>query len=242
MKPIDPSVDELMWLLAEQNEVGATESFCRRYPDLRAELHQRIRLVSGIRANKTVNTVPNTLPPFAVRPTKQAVPYWPAVALIVLFASSYAAARFALRPSAQPVATVENSQPTDNPAASVLGKPTPTPGPNETARQNLNGQAPPAVQPTPELTPMQRRVTIPQEETTLVQILNQISLASGVQFQLAPGVSDMPLSIGFDNLSVAEALGQIAIALNISFLEQEPGNVLLLPAGNQGPVQDNSGG
>lgn len=242
MKPIDPSVDELMWLLAEQNEVAATESFCRRYPDLRSELHQRIRLVSGIRANKSVTTAPSTVPPFAVRPSKPSVPYWPAVALIVLFATSYAVARIALKPVQTEVPTVANSQASNQQQAPGLVEPTPTPGPNETGRQNFNNPSPPVVQPTVELTPMQRRVTIAEEETTLVQILNKISLASGVQFQLAPGVNDMPLSIGFNDLSVAEALGQIAVALNISFLEQEPGMVLLLPAGNQGPVQDNSGG
>ncbi|MBL8048294.1 MAG: hypothetical protein JNJ45_06390 [Chthonomonas sp.] len=242
MKPIDPSVDDLMWLIADQNEAAATESFCKRYPQHRDEMHKRIRLVNGIRANRPVAPVAAATPPaFEARPVRSnSTPQiWWTVGLLAFFTMTYAFSRFAFAPpAAKPTEVVVN-----NPVVNSGLEPKPAAGPDETAHQNFGTQSNPAPQAAPKpLTPMERRVSLEASESSLVQVLNKISLQSGVQFQLAPGVNDMPLALGFEDRTVAEALTDIAIALNISFLEQEPGNVLIIPAGNQGPVTENSGG
>ena len=60
MSRVPESVDELMWLVAEQNEPAAIEAFDRRYPEFRKEMMARLEMVRGMRAARpaAVRSIP----------------------------------------------------------------------------------------------------------------------------------------------------------------------------------------
>lgn len=229
MKPVDPSLDELMWLIAEQSDPAATESFCRRYPAQKEEVLRRMNLVRGLRANQCRHAAP-TPPPFQVRKA-----IWnpiPVLALLAFGVATYSTTRLILSRNEGPAAssvTTPIEAPRVQPRS--VGEPRPM------ANQNPEEQAQPEPDqtPPPPVEPMDRTVSLKVTEGSLLQTLNEISQQSGVSFQLAPGLNDMPITLEAENQSVKDVLTRISIDLNISFLEQNPGEVLLLPARNQNP-------
>lgn len=60
---IEPDVDSLMWTVAEGSNPHAVDDFEARFPDLKAELSKRVKLLSGLRSAKSLY-VPAVRPAF----------------------------------------------------------------------------------------------------------------------------------------------------------------------------------
>lgn len=242
MNPIPDSVNELMWLLAEQGEPSAIESFSLRYPEHRAELLSRIKMVRGIKLARQVITAPVATQTFkpsetiAPQPTNW-VPFASGIGLACVGLLAYLVVSLNTRrvPSVEPVAqsaTIESRIPElPQDLERMRGDIPNVEQPSEAPPLGANDVQP--IRPKVVVDKMTVPVSLKADETRLINVLNEISIQSGVTFQLAPGLSNDPVTGTFEGKPVKEVLAELAVMMNFSFFEQEPGKVLILPVGQQ---------
>lgn len=240
MNPIPDSVNELMWLLAEQGEPSAIESFSLRYPEHRGELLSRIKMVRGIKSARQIVPAPvatNTFQPSAnvADPAPNWIPFASGIGLACVGLLAYLIASMNTR---VPIVGVQTQ-----PTAVVQTQPQPQlPQDLERVRGDIKEiekpEAPPLgandvqpIRPKEVVDLMTKPITLKADETRLINVLNEISIQSGVAFQLAPGLSNDPVTGTFEAKPVKDVLAELAVAMNFSFFEQEPGKVLILPVG-----------
>lgn len=237
MRGIPDSIDELMWLVAEQNDASASESFTRRYPEFRDELMRRTRVVRDLKAAKANCNSP--IPEFRYRPVS--VPVRPRLAWGVAFAFALAAIGYGSYrvtknfAAAAPPAQVEaaSSKPklnepftTDKTKGINWGPAVKNSG-NPMARNGEN----PVVEPP---TPMTSLVSIHEKKATLLQVVDQISRQTGLSIQLAPGMPNPTLTADFEGSEPMAILRRLGEEFEFTAFEQDSNSLLLIPAVDSG--------
>lgn len=222
----DPSLDELMWLIADEGDASTVESFGRRHPELRSELLHR---VSMVRAMKGTRPAPAT-PAFAMREVVES-PAPPNPWLVRLgFAAGLAGVAFAsfwITRQVSPPPQVVIQQPAQVTQAAPQEAP-PIVQPNPAPEPVI-----PAPQPSPANPPSQlwmRPVTIQSENTTLFAILNELQANLGLIVTIAPGLENSTVAATYTNVPAIEVLRDLGRRLGFTVFEQTDTEVLIIPA------------
>lgn len=230
MSRIDPSVDELMWLIAEQREVAAVDAFNLRYPEHRSEMMKRLEMVRELRGARPAGGLPS----FQQRQVRQLGPPRWAVALgacgvlaTVALGSYFVTRSLASHQTEKPslVAPIDTSppQPTsivretnELPSkAPIVGHP--GPGDEQAIRQS----PPPAYG---------RPVTLRLERVRLSEALRLIAQGSGVRIEVAPGTPDPEIACDYRDVPALLLLRDMGRTLGFTPLDQGDGSVLIIPA------------
>lgn len=231
MNPIPPSMDELMWLVAEQDDPSALETFGKRYPEYRNELGHRLQLVRGLKGSRPTQTPDPQIPAFELRPEpRPSVQRWVAVAacsvvlLGVAFGSYVAIKRW--NPERNPAPTV----------SSVAAPPSSIPSvgsfePQSKSIPNVPSEPSPN-EPTPkqEVPVYAQPISLKLEGVSLLQAISSVVRLSRLKVEYAPGMPDIQVSIEYANMSGMDILRDMGKTFGFTPFEQEPGTVLLIPA------------
>jgi hypothetical protein len=240
MKRIDPPVDELMWLIAEQSESAAVDAFAQRYPEHRTELLKRLALVRELKGSRP-DPRPARFQPRAVRPL--GTPRWAIAA-----AASSALALVAFGSYAATRAVLAGREPAAAPAAHAgLQNEAPPPPPVQAARE-LQPQAPAGQLVQDDVPPVReeippaylRPVTVRLERIGLHAALRLVGEASGVEILIAPGTPDPEIACDYRDTPALALLQDMGRTVGFTPFAQGDGTVLIIPAvdaaARQGPV------
>ncbi|MCB8933082.1 MAG: hypothetical protein M9921_00510 [Fimbriimonadaceae bacterium] len=229
---IAPDVDQLMWVLAEQNDRKAVEEFEQRFPDLRLELAKRVALVNNLRgAGRAVQTdtprfhAPAATPPRWNRPLAAAML---AACLCALAFGTFYATR-ALMPAPQ-----HNAPPAQAGGAGAgAGAPVPKKAPDaggQVPTTTVPNVAPPPIEPPAYVPKYQRRHTIMIDEAGLLTVLEAIATQTGMQVEVAPGLEDVKISCDYRDATGMEMLQDLGTKFGFTALSQGGNRVLIVPA------------
>lgn len=240
-KRFDSDTDELIWAAAESDDPGVQSEFERRYPHLRAELATRKTMIKVLRqsrpdARSHVATSFSRHEPLKRQKRSEFRPAFAALGLVGLFTLS-TAAFFVTR-------AIIGPSPAANPA---LGNPSAHAGSGATNRGEPQspknegepaGMMPPvsergtAPRP-PEDDPANKRIELKTTNLKLMDALSSITLQSGVQFTVLPGVDDELLKLG--------DVAQLGPTMSLTLLEavdivERSANVRILDNGSEGYI------
>ncbi len=234
MSRIPSSIDELMWLVADQDSPDAIDSFIRRYPEYRREMTRRAMAVKDLRRSKPSlvgDSIPrfvkrNPRPMFSQRQMAMAM----SVGVLAIAFTSYALVR-GFSPSATPV-----TQPA---VGGTRGVQLPTPaGPVDSGGPKVSGQEvpgsanPAVVSPTPAPTDPRysKPITIKLERAKLVDALSLICASAGLVAEIAPGMPDIEVVADYSGMPAMGVLQDMAKTYGFSVLDEGNGQVLIIPA------------
>lgn len=234
MSRIPSSIDELMWLVADQDSPDAIDSFIRRYPEYRREMTRRAMAVKDLRRSKpalSADSIPRFMkrsprPMFSQRQMAMAM----SVGILAIAFTSYALVR-GFSPKATPVIP---------PAVTgTRGVPLPTPagpvdaGAPKVTGENLSGSANPAVvTPQPALIDPRysKPITIKLDRAKLVDALTLVCASAGLEPQIAPGMPDIEIVANYTGMQAMDVLQDLAKTYGFSVFDQGNGQVLIIPA------------
>ncbi|HWP31612.1 MAG TPA: hypothetical protein VNK96_07820 [Fimbriimonadales bacterium] len=203
---IPPELDELLWVAAESDNPETREEFARRYPDLRATLATRRAMVEALRRSK-----PEALKELKLsfqRPVqKRLLRTWRLIAipaaLVLLFALGFAA--YFVTNNLQSPTKEQNERISQPDIGTAPQESEPKKGlepilvpPGETSNapkmeyEQLQPSLPSPQQPSQTKTVL---VVLPKGETTLLDLLTDISNQSHKRFELLPGVQNVRIKV-----------------------------------------------
>lgn len=223
-------MDELMWLMAEQDDPIALESFGKRYPEYRAELGRRLHMVRDLKRSKPFSNVQAPIPQFQLRPpVHRTMPRWGTVAacsvlLVGLAFGSYKVVRSiseAKKPSPAPFSV---PQAIATPSAGVAPriKPSDIQGPQHMA------SVPPT--PVPAIKSYEQPIDLSLEGVTLLDAVSTVVRMSGLRVEFAPGMPEVLVTVNYSGTKPLDILRDMGLTFGFTPFEQEPGTVLLIPA------------
>lgn len=231
MSTIPPSLDELMWLIAEQDDPSALDAFGKRYPEYRGELAERLKMVHSLKGSKLAGTIdPSFIPEFKPRAyTRPLFPRWPAFAaasvllVAVAFGSYVAVKKFAAPvPTTGPTAPIETVQPWVANEPGVQTKPLVKPNPEP--------PIPSGAVAAPEIPPYERPLDLRMEGVTLLEVVSTIVRLSGLSVEVAPGLQNDLVTMDYHGMTGQQMLTDLGKNLGFTPLEEGPGRLLLVPA------------
>lgn len=246
---MDRSLDELMWLIADEGDDAAAEAFMKRHPEHRMELLKRIQAVRGMRANKPGELRPasDSRPRFS--PRESTAPYiepkpvrpWlvPALAMGLLavgFASFTLTQSLIARNGSAPavVATDAPSQ------AGGGGSGQPNEGAIPPLPQSNSAPTAPPVTAAP-ISLYDRMVEIESEGMDLFLVFNEISRQSGLKIEMGPGFENQSVGISYRGMTAIQVLRDLGHRHGFTVFEQTSTHVLLIPAVDPNiPVESSS--
>ncbi len=228
--------DELMWLIAENENDEAIEAFALRYPSDRAELMRRVNLVRGLRTASPEEPLsagrpfrPNVEPRFTQ--PRYAVTAGFAMALCLIgFAAFYGAKRVS-QPAMSPVVVQPAEQ---RPVVTI-------PAPEESgpvSRESLEPGSVPPVGEAQKVDPAQKLIFLRSEPKPLSRLLAEIQRQSGLIIEIAPGTEDDLIAANYEGVPAMDVLRALGLQFGFTPLEQEPGHVLIVPALPSTPAAD----
>ncbi len=226
---MDRSLDDLMWLIADEGDHTAVDAFIKRHPEHRAELIKRVNMVRDMRGAKPQEV--STGAPAKFRPTGEVrrltsrpapTLRWAAAGASMLaigWASFFAVSQFT-KPAREPEVVVtmnaEKAAPNTD-TAPTYGDP------------NAN-VVPPSQPPPASKSPGERAFSIESEGIDLITLLNLITQQTQLRIELGPGIENATISARYLSLPAISVLRDLGQKLNFTVFEQEPGHVLLIPA------------
>jgi hypothetical protein len=228
------SIDELMWLIADDGDPGAVEAFIKRHPEHRAELIRRVNMVRNLKGTKPAET---KIPSFEMRssmpsglPTNSA-PFWKSGSFAVMMAcvlvAAFAVTKIATTPLVEPkgLDTVPIPVATDT----KIGGP-----------ESGSGYVPPTVNdPVAPGTPNPAPIPAPRNEKyvafdsgdyRLYEILNAITAQSGAKLELGPGLPNPNVTLDKIALTPKQMLEYLGGRVGFTVFEQGPNDFLIIPA------------
>ena len=228
-------IDELMWVVAEQDDVSTCEQFLERYPEFSEELDQRVKLVSTLRGSRPRRSPSQFVPRESVRrlgPSRLAVA---GVAVLVLFSVTFAAYATVQFVNKQRVAqdVPEKIQP------EIIFNPPTMPIPTSTGGTYPDGILPlepnasetqPIQQPTEPWDPYKGKVTIESENMSLADAITQIASQVGLDATIAPGFEDKRIKISFVNQPAIDVLTKLGEHFGFSPVKSGTVDILIIPA------------
>ena len=234
MKGLPPEIDELMWTIAESDDLEAIDEFGDRYPEFRGEMGKRLQMVRGLRGSRPQSARAKSTPKRFV-PSKHEVVYrepsrWmmPAAAAFVLVSvvfATYAVTTYAQRKN-EPTTTVVQ-QPTGTPDPVQIQPDTGEHNEPAVTTQNPPPQNPPAPD---QPKPFDRPVTLTADRISLANALNLIARQIGVTLTSAPGMPDVEISADYRNVAASQVLADLGRNFGFTPMIQSEREALLIPA------------
>ena len=230
MSKVPREIDELMWEVAELDDLDTIDQFGARYPEFRNELIKRLQMVRSLRGSRPKSATPEFVPRQNVRnfgPSKLAVAM---VAIIVLASVSFAtyATMKYVRAQEKPVST---SSTTVASSSKVPVPSIPTKRPSPTGVVRTQPELPPgSEQPLREFDTFQFLVTIESEDMSLVDVINEIARVSGAEIVIAPGFEDVSISLSFVEQPAIGVLQELGVRFGFTALRQGATEMLIIPA------------
>lgn len=230
---IEPSVDELMWLIADEGDHHAVEAFVKRHPELSSELSKRVNMVRAMKGSKgPVESAPE-IPQFTPRlvgdlPRAKRFPVWAIAALgmvAVAFGSYTATTRF-LAPKTEP-AEISVHAPTNEPADHKIVSGDPNLPPGFDPNQNVVPPTPKPQQPEPR---WMKPVVLQEQDTTLFAVFNQIESETGLRITVTPGLDNARIAAIYPSWKAIDVLRDLGRRLGFTAFEQGDDEVLVIPA------------
>jgi hypothetical protein len=235
MTQIPSDLDQLMWLLAESDDVAASQEFEKRFPELAPELHRRKIAVKSLRSNKPNIKTPSKAPVFQPRPAPEPrkTPYWAYVLACVLLAS-FAYGSFYVTSRVMGGKTVPNAQETPGSNSELTpfkGIPPQNPSQPLDSRQIDQELGPGDVQPIQNQVPKYLQPTsIELEQVSLHAAIQTIANQTGMIVEIAPRTPDPMITVRFHYLTGPEMLEQLGKAYGFTPLNQGQNRYLLIPS------------
>lgn len=231
MRGIPASIDELMWLLSEQDDPGAVEAFERRYPEYRGELLRRMNMVRSLREAKADEG--SAIPPY--RPVRATPPsgFSPRQAVFglgsVALAAAVLASWVALRPAPARVEAEESTPqvvagPTNSPFAARDLQPEPAPPVDPPT-----ATADPAPEPAPVPAPTSA-ITLRLRDVSLSQALAILNRETQRRFEMAPGLDNPTVEMDYFDEKLEYILADLGNRYGFTAFDQGDGTYLLIPA------------
>lgn len=245
------SIDELMWLIADEGDASAIDSFSKRHPEYHGELMRRINMVRDIKGTRP-EAPAMSIPAFSPRPISEPKRVnrwvWTAAAAAILagsaFAGFYGIGR--LIPSNRGTST----DPT------VSQNPPPTLQPNRP--NNLQGVTPPGFDPNQNVVPpqpapqnlasWQKHVDLHFKSISIVELFNEITRQTGLKIEIGPGLLPADIPVELSDVTAIAALKGLGEMYGFTVFEQDMGSVLIIPAVDptevpmEGPDEDSREG
>lgn len=236
---IPPSIDELMWLVAEGADAAASEKFCQRYPEFRGELLKRMRIVRDLKgARHETRPAPPFRPRFAPAPARPLMRLGTAggalVGLAVVALGSYTLAlRFGTPAESPPPPMVASLD--------AARKPMPPADPPtvEPADPPVRVDSPVGTVHTPAMpeSPYTRRIALAFRQVPIEVVLRGIGSASGLRVQIAPGLPSRTVSVEVAGTGPS-ALSDLGARFGFTAFDQGRGEFLVIPAVDEASVGD----
>lgn len=230
-------LDDLMWEVAEADTPELMDDFAARYPEHKAELLKRIKMVrqlKGARPKQKPRAAfkPRPAPP----PARVSIsPLWVAVGafcLLVLgvFAGIGITSLLLPKPDSSQQARLLKSTPEDG-ASLERSTWIPNPPPQQPAADSSAAVTPSVpVQPSPEaLPPVDSRITVINEKIRLSRVLNEVAVKAGIRIQAAPGMPEVDVAVEYHDLSAMAVLSDLGRTCGFTPLRQTDSEVLLIP-------------
>lgn len=216
-----------MWVLAEQRDMKAVEEFETRFPELRLELAKRVAVVNGLRSAREETPpmprfrAPTRQPSFWQRPLAVAMS---GALLIAVALGAYMGTNRLLSQRAEQASTVITST-------------VPLLGATPEATPLLPEPKIPDIAPVLEQDPVanenvrvyQRPHSVRIEGAPLAVVLEAISMQTGLDLDVAPGMPDFNVSIAYEGLTGMQMLEDLGRRYQFTALSQGGNKVLIVP-------------
>jgi hypothetical protein len=229
-------IDDLMWEVAEADTPELMDDFAARYPEHKAELLKRIKMVrqlKGARPKQKARAAfkPKPLPP---PPRVSVSPVWAvlgALCLLVVgvFAGVGITSLFLPKPADSALNMPRNLDGNDGGA---LERSTWIPNPPPAAGNSQDGAGqtdpPPKKDPEP-VAPIDSKITVINDRARLSQLLNEVAVKAGIRIQAAPGMPEMDVAVEYHDLSALAILNDLGRTCGFTPLRQTDSEALLIP-------------
>ena len=231
---IPREIDELMWDVAELDDLETIDQFGSRYPEFRNELVKRIQMVRSLRSSRPNSSTPTFVPRQEVRnlgPSKLAVA---SVAVLVVFSvafAGYATVRFA-KSNERPTATAPSNAVAINPSRTVTDGSVREGNVDPTQVDATSGTSLPdgSVLPLREFDAFNFKLTVESSNTTLIDVINQITRESGIETVIAPGFEDERIRLSFIEQPAIGILEELGLMFGFTPIRQGSTSLLIVPA------------
>lgn len=247
MSQIPSALDELLWMIAENGDDSAIETFLKRYPDQRIELLRRRRMVMDLKGARPAALPPTRRPEFIPQtaPATAQAWRWPGVAasLVGLTLIAYAAysvtERWQLSQLPPPSASVATPLEPPTTVPPVAFAPTSPPASPPVSAAPPPVETPPVPPPTPTdgtqsvatlNAKYERPISVRFTEVTLSRALELVGRASGLTVIIAPGIPDEVTEIDYVNRLPLDVLKDLGLRYRFTVFDQGDGSVLVIPA------------
>jgi len=235
---IPPELDGLMWTLAEEQNENAITEFERRYPNFRAELLRRRRMVDGLRASRVGVAPVETprVPKFSPRETRPAPVPSRSLAIVgglVVAALAVAAYTATIILSGEPTATapiVANQSPRTDVTTTEPQPPIVAPENAPQAPQQDVPRADPPAAPEPRWAKPQ---SLHVKRAGLVETLRLLGAQAGLRVEIAPGMPNPEIGVDYDDMSAIDILQDLGRQHGFTPFDQGDGTVVIYPAVEQ---------
>lgn len=240
MSKIPAEIDQMLWTVAEQQNMNAETEFLRRYPIYREELMRRKEAVSRLRTSRPGNPPgtplkPKTAPRFVPRekvatlPEPRKIVLVGALALAALAAASYTVTTM-LTPPPTPSPLPQETQTTpQTPPSTVVQNEQPkqsAPDPGSSLGTGTPNPAPP-VQAIPA---WEKPQSLAVKELGLIDVLKMIQIQSGMRVEIAPGMPDPKITVEYHDMSAMAMLDDLGRRYQFTPFDQGDGSVVIYPA------------
>ena len=222
MREIPPELDSLMWRLAEEGGPTARAEFEARHVRYGPELSRRVAMVAELRqAGRTVSPRPT----FTPRPIRQ-TPFWTMAAAIGLAVVAVGAVAFVVSSEGpkreKPLVKEELPKQTTPVVVPPSQRPLPTPEPMATTPSIRN--------PKPErVAPYNVARDVRISDTSLTAAIDLVAAGGGLKVTVAPGFEERRVSLDYRGLDTVATLRAMGEEYGFSVIEEEEGNVLVVP-------------
>jgi len=230
-------IDDLMWEVAEADTPELMDDFAARYPEHKAELLKRIKMVRQLKGARPKQKPRAAFKPRPVPPPARVSisPLWVAAGafcLLVVGVLAGVGVTSLLLP--KPDSNLQAGRSKMNPEdGSSLERSTWIPNPPPQQPASDSGAAPaPNAQPQPEperVPPVDSRITVINEKISLSRVLNEVAVKAGIRIQAAPGMPEVDVAVEYHDLSAMTVLSDLGRTCGFTPLRQTDNEVLLIP-------------
>ncbi len=235
MKGLPPEIDELMWTIAESDDIAAIDEFGDRYPAYRGELGKRLQMVRSLRGARpqaakakaqTKRFVPSSTGVVYREQSRWMMPTAAVFVLMSVVFATYAVTTYAQRGQPKPTEVVQQPITAPDPTESVAGTGEPLTPPISTAQNDPVTPPPAADRPNP----FDQPVTVVADRISLANALNLIARQIGVTLTSAPGMPDVEIAVDYRNVAASQVLADLGRNFGFTPMIQSEREALLIPA------------
>ncbi len=226
MKKIPSDLDALMWTVAEGGDLAAIDDFERRFPQFKGELGTRMAMVRGLKQSKPPVREASPIPRFVAR-ERTSQPAQRRRVFTVAALGGLAMVAFA---AYAVVANLPKPEPLPAPKSGIVA-PQVEPEPEDSLSGNRDRERE-TIKPTnpPVVMPWDTRKSVTINDAALEDVLKLIAETCSLKIELAPGMPKPIVSVRYQDKTGLEMLKDLGRQYGFTPLEQEPGEVLIIPA------------